>query len=563
MSLPMQRMQITAIDSGEPRDESGEQYNPARRRLPPEVLVLVFSFLVLDERPYRPRSLLHTEDLPPYPPLGWIRLGHVNQGWRAALLNHAFFWASEIGVYPHAIHDMLVRAGPTAPLRVHIPLSGGNPYYSGLTELSLACMSDEIALRQRLQTLIVQTDVRPPGSQLKKLAPIFSSPLPKLRDLELLFEYFSEADKKVLRTSLDAPNLREIALLNCCFVGAWHTPNLVSLHIVMSHRPKSEWAASPDNILGVLSVCRSTIQSIRLKGVFCDDCLANADEPVIFRAHSVHLPHLTSIYLSEFAFEASDLLSSLTYPSTACTKVDVTQCRQGTDEIPAFQSLVRSALQKYPHCLNALRMHDDGLDQSSPDDEFDIDLYELPSAAARNHRCSWFVDLRPSVSFHFECDGSPYHIYPYIRDFFTEDILVPVLLEQAMVLDKLAFALREVQGEYDTEEESGPERHVGHIMDYASSATDVVVQDPYVYGCPVMDALCRPERLPGVETLCLVTRPGGKNEIYCGTLTVELRNRASLATTVHIDKAFAAPEYAGTPEQLKSSLEGMMAGVIW
>ncbi|VDC00441.1 unnamed protein product [Peniophora sp. CBMAI 1063] len=503
------------------------------RKAPLEVLIHVFSFVVDAEPPYRSHGPPDAQFT--HPPIGWLRLGHINSVWRRALLGNASFWAKSIGVYARAMHEMLMRAGPSALLRVELPFSHGLPTESGLAELLQACRDDQVALLNRLQALIIENDVNPAGPELEEASTLFTSPLPELQELELSFSHFSEPYKKDLNKTLDAPKLQKISLLNCCFTGVWLAPALASLQIVMRRRPMYQWIASPEYILGVLDACKHTLRRVHLENVFWDDRPAE-ELRIATRTDRVYLPHLTSLYLSDFAGEAAVFLTGLALPPTARAKVEVSKHRLRSDQAgtTVFQELVRAALGEHPGRFNALRMHDDDRDPTNPDDGFDIDLYELPSET-KEHHCAWFAGLQPAVSFHIECDGSPYLIYPYIRDDFTEDILVPVLSEHVPDIQKLAFALGEVQ---NFEDEGEPESHVGHIMDYAAGATTVAIEDPYAYGCPVMGAFSEWERLSCVDTLCILYRVRDKGKkVDSWGLSNDLGKRASTIPTVHIDQA--------------------------
>ncbi|KZV77764.1 hypothetical protein PENSPDRAFT_13961 [Peniophora sp. CONT] len=539
------------------------------RKLPQEVLTHTFSFLVEEERPYRLRSFADGETPPSYPRLGYIRLGHVSREWRIALLDNACFWAGNIGVYPRAMHVMLARAGSTAPLTVHLPFSGGSPVESGVLELAQAFTVKEVALYQRLQTLVILNDVVPSGPQLKEVAALFHSQFPKLQELELSFlPYCPQVDQDCLKMALDTPNLQKITLSDCCFTGLWITPCLVSLHISMSSEPNThKWITSPDHILGVIEICSASIQSIHLESLFYDVRSAR-DVVVSQRTGSIHLPRLTDIYVNDLAAEGAAVLSRLMYASTAQTTVLVGRCRVDSDTTAVFRSLLRAVLEKYTGHLNALRMHDDGMWNDGEyfagvHDEFNIDLYEWPLAESTgDHRCAWYTDSRPAVVLHFERDIEMYGTdFIFYREFFTEDVIVPQLREHAYVVHKLAFALGPVN-EYDGNI-SYSEGHIGDIVSYAMGARTVTVTEPHVDGSLVMDALCRPEGLPCLEQLCFVTRPGGENEVDCARLAAELNARASKATTGHVDKALIARDSEYTRDWVRRNLEANMGGFVW
>lgn len=81
-------------------------------RLPAELIAEVFAILADAEPPlitHATRSL------------GWVRLSHVCQRWRAVCLAQPLLWARSVGTLPRALSTFLERAGERVALHYHLP----------------------------------------------------------------------------------------------------------------------------------------------------------------------------------------------------------------------------------------------------------------------------------------------------------------------------------------------------------------------------------------------------------------------------------------------------------
>ncbi|KZV61713.1 hypothetical protein PENSPDRAFT_693156 [Peniophora sp. CONT] len=116
-------------------------------RLPPEVLMEVFSTLAEVEPPY-----IHYH----IRTLGWIHVTHVCRTWRALCLRHTSLWARSIGRLPRALPTFLERAGDHVRLHFHLQEGWSNFAYTKTENHSLrtATVGSELASRaSRIKTL--------------------------------------------------------------------------------------------------------------------------------------------------------------------------------------------------------------------------------------------------------------------------------------------------------------------------------------------------------------------------------------------------------------------------
>ncbi|TFY67009.1 hypothetical protein EVG20_g4097 [Dentipellis fragilis] len=199
-----------------------EDFNRARPIvvLPPEILVLIFSFLSLSSLPTRSRSRID---------LGWIRVTHVCRRWREVALSASILWTRVDDLGPYWTALCLERAR-NAPLRLLFF------FPSSRTFPKVRDIADRFPQFRQLEIQGTPKILRPITDRLHSPAPRLESLHVAVSGIRLPNHQGQVIDVVEVRGPLlggNSPSLRHLSLQNVFF--QWSTfrfSDLVSLTLV-------------------------------------------------------------------------------------------------------------------------------------------------------------------------------------------------------------------------------------------------------------------------------------------------------------------------------------------
>ncbi len=280
--------------------------------LPPELLSRIFRFHALEELPRFDLGIGCSK-------LGWIRVTHVCRHWRQVALNDSSLWARitipEFPPLPKWIPEMLVRSR-NAPLVLHFDsndpsnkdiLSKLPPHISHTRKLLLRglsrfvypsrvvreiCASEAPALEHFEVDVAVAQPVRVTFHELGGTM-LFKGQAPKLRTVSL--------SQIALPWSLIPPGQLTQLKINLFSIERELNPDTSSS--IDMNQLIDLLINSPGLQVLVLKICPLTMVSQVLYG------------------RSIHLPHLSSLYLGGPTSHVTDLLGMLKFPSSATIRL--------------------------------------------------------------------------------------------------------------------------------------------------------------------------------------------------------------------------------------------------
>ncbi|KZV76337.1 hypothetical protein PENSPDRAFT_646379 [Peniophora sp. CONT] len=350
--------------------------------------------------------------------LGWIRLGHVNRDWRATLLNAQALWADCVGMLPVAADEMLARAGPTAPLTLHLPLEAApSPTIYRLARLLQDHVHD---IRARLRGVVMWDPIPVTGDfryqrhghpQLLHSRPtirdlrdavrrhrtydpslfpfafltstLFAQELPALTLIDLDGGMLSQ-----LLGTLHAPNLQRLRLRNCYL--SCRAPNLVALHLTW-RKPEPFQPFGPtitaSELLASIEGSSATLQSLEIDSVFTQSVsfirlpLAEAIGVNPPPSSAIALPSLRDITFQGINRTTAAILSYLHYPHSAVTYLKICDLpRSGPSDT---RSTIHAVLAKYPNCHTSGLRYDDR-------EGLNVDIHPFTKNTDHSeHACIW------------------------------------------------------------------------------------------------------------------------------------------------------------------------------
>ncbi|VDB95905.1 unnamed protein product [Peniophora sp. CBMAI 1063] len=328
------------------------------------------------------RKKLNLPDHPLEERLGWVRYGHVNRAWRDALLNAHTLWAGSIGSLPAGVDEMLVRAGRTAPLSLHLPIwTVKSPTIKHLATV-LKDRGDVIRERLRSVTLWDPCPVAADmssfrvGNKKKDMAwqgevAALLKILPSIHNngntlgifpfsilgsiifgaaespmLETLDLFCHRSILKPLGTVL-APNLRHLRLGGCS-VRFPKSNSLVSISISKSSQrgyETSRWM-SWEQLVELLTCCVTSLQYLELGDAVIGLPWPSNNNAPYPEAPIIELPALRMVKVQETAPFIGQFLSYLRYPQTTSTCLTILGPQLEFHMGPA----IRAILAKHPNC---------------------------------------------------------------------------------------------------------------------------------------------------------------------------------------------------------------------
>jgi hypothetical protein len=449
------------------------------------------------ERPTPPISLAlqrntspREDDSSPYKPyddgtspgsLGWIRFGHVSRYWRFALSQLRALWAANIGLLPHAVDEMLSRAGPSAPIVIHIRTSGVR---LGSEELINSLSQFDASVLSRIRAVKCSFFfgqhywLEWTGAFVNFLS---ASYLPALETLELNRYDSSSCQMELRSIGANAPNLRSVRLQDCLVF--WSPRSLVTLSIRLIHDGAHiNLRFSPQKLFDLIRHSSKTLEVLEVVGCYQNDWF-EMDSNI----RAVDLPRLRKLYLGEIAEASTRILNRLSFPSytTVCVELE-NHYRDEVDIEDEFLTLLRTTLNKHTETLEALYLHDDTVERCVY--EFMLDLYPTTQ---ESHGIDRFSDSTPLVSFYIKRDAWPYHDGPVPCIFFTR-LLQQALHEKAKDITSLAVQLLPAPDYVETM--IIPSHYLSHLLSFLTNVRNVVIEDAYAYRSPFMHVLCSPAR---------------------------------------------------------------------
>ncbi|KZV75223.1 hypothetical protein PENSPDRAFT_103341 [Peniophora sp. CONT] len=258
--------------------------------------------------------------------LGWIRLTHVCNLWRKYICeNMPLLWASHIGCFrsPHALDEMLRRAGESTRLAVH-SVSGDDdmgenpsPWAEFQSIISIWSAAECTDFKFRIRSLAV-IDLLSVADVERDLLSSLLDELPGIQVLEVhhLFidessfddeDIFLKPGAPVIRTS----TLRELRFTNC-FIP-WTAPGLTHFSLSLGH-----CSGLPNPILlDIITLIAPTIEALEL-----DYCLPGGLSEQTRDAYA--LPRLRYLYLRDTDGCLNEFVRIIQHESLSLTKLDLT-----------------------------------------------------------------------------------------------------------------------------------------------------------------------------------------------------------------------------------------------
>ncbi|KZV63718.1 hypothetical protein PENSPDRAFT_757753 [Peniophora sp. CONT] len=362
---------------------------PIINSLPPEILHYIFSLVAEIDRPHPPYVCLardadhirvcrltdgfqHDRNSERrYPALGkggylgWIRLGHVCQSWRNALLGFPALWASDTGLLPRGTHTMLERA-QNMPLSIRAYLSACRPEAGRavLSAMAAQPMSD-LVLRARELDII---DVR----------------ATHLQHLDAFFDRctFPLVEHATVVGELDRPGVGHIRPLR--YLATINAPRLRSLHLIMAFYPWSSSVLSSlsigtagevfedrgldvdaQHIDYIMQASATTLKDLSLTGLWLVDdddgrrTRPNAPGPTLPKLQSLRIHTALNSFRDWTVY--SWILASTSLPLTARLMVRVTKAEAEADPDTICAAINDCMMAKQACHLNALAIVDEPL----------------------------------------------------------------------------------------------------------------------------------------------------------------------------------------------------------
>ncbi|KAI0036308.1 hypothetical protein K488DRAFT_67781 [Vararia minispora EC-137] len=266
-------------------------------KLPLELFTEIVRLVTEASRPQRKHYHLQRR-------LGWLSLTHVCSSWRSRIIGLPALWASNIGIFPSAIKEMLLRAGPSSPITLHV---GHDP-------ASIRMLSEEEPdLSDRTSKIFCEYYISDEAQ--RRLGKLIEDS-PNLSELSLRAFKFPSRPQKFPRISI--PSLRVLRLQTC---DAIFTSNvLVSLDISYYCRHSTKLPPLRD-ILEVINNARQTLETVTicLHAEVVEEAgeVSGSGDPW---ESSISLPNLRVLSIGD-AYGPSRLLSHLVLPST--TSIDL------------------------------------------------------------------------------------------------------------------------------------------------------------------------------------------------------------------------------------------------
>lgn len=208
-------------------------------RIPPEIFLMIASFVVDAERPSAARFTQRRHSLFAVDPeyvhdsstfstldedgslrpatIGWVKLAHVCTEWRRLCLNAPELWARGIGCLPNMLLEAIQRAGDHVPYDIRVR--------SNLSELDRDCLSGILASRGRSLDWVVKD----PAQDSFVSSILSGRDLPTLTYIRVKTSYHASADAVPAHASFSAPKLTKIDF--AFFLVPFVAPSLTYLQL--------------------------------------------------------------------------------------------------------------------------------------------------------------------------------------------------------------------------------------------------------------------------------------------------------------------------------------------
>ena len=296
-------------------------------RLPPEIIAIIFSFLIL------PREYLRLLPGTKHEVLAWLRVSHVCHQWREIALNQPRFWSriDFTTLTPDGAKEVLSRS-KMAPLELEANISGAH-WAGDRVDAFGQQLSSHVSHISRLNLTVDFTDLQTIVEQLASPAPVLES-LSLIVDDQCHLRRMGIPSNAIIPRALfdgTAPRLSRLQLDHCDI--SWTSPLFKSLRFLeiqmLSHvaRPSlEEWLGAMEQMsqLETLIVNHATPSAPTVS--------TPLPEPTRVITHS----SLTQLNLAASASDCTFALAHLVLPALVRIRVDVTSELANADDVRAL-----------------------------------------------------------------------------------------------------------------------------------------------------------------------------------------------------------------------------------